>query len=739
MFLDVKVLGLLILLSTQVPSSAASALFADSICAKLEKASGWQAAYNYHLKCKNYQTTYFKPTFDKVMPMALGSWYSETISRIYEENPRYRNENLTEVEVFAKSMSGDGDFHCGILESSCNRKFTPRQIIDHLADMHTDWNPQTLIEEAQKVTFALDFIETINKLHFTSSPENFIANVIRKLLEVVQTNQGQLAGDIIRHFTNQKNRESIELCHFKEKMLAWGISFIENLMFFGWAQISFPGVSPAGGKVLSAMSNIIQSVMQFERHMIEILVEHAQLDAEDAWEAAKKNGTSELMLEIPYSVGLCGEVGGNYEPKNWENQASMEHYVQKLFMDMRSEVERGLRVTMRGFWDGGPVTVHKKSLIAYYLNQPEAFQWYERLKHDSTGYEKNMTIHFANVLQSASLVSDKCYLKCIRDPKQKRKVEKCNPKDWWNRESRFCPADDEHVICQLECLTLQDKKNHLKKPPGVDQTKEWYGIGQTAIAEASWRHRMRKGTNKYEDQKALVANGILELDARLNSGVPPFSLPVSISEYGSLAEFDNTVDVKDSRITVNQQFPCISGDWTGSGTVDFMNRLGLGIYGKDVVSGSARELIEEICPRNFQALPPATHYFATCGIGVQYPKQDFMRKALKDYYYKIENGASEHCGALLKKARENNMTEGEGNYHFCKESPLFKKVLRDENHSGGRVLVPVEKAPWLGQATRWRCEHWLRLYEKEWKKAGVKNSSDVRRLEDAGRRFPMER
>ncbi len=66
-----------------------------------------------------------------------------------------------------------------------------------------------------------------------------------------------------------------------------------------------------------------------------------------------------------------------------------------------------------------------------------------------------MTTYFGQALQSASLVSDQCYLKCVKDAKQKRKTENCNPEGWWNKESRFCPADDEYTICQLECLTLQ--------------------------------------------------------------------------------------------------------------------------------------------------------------------------------------------------------------------------------------------------------------------------------------------
>jgi hypothetical protein len=161
----VQALSSLLLLSIQYPSVAASAFSRDSVCAKLEATSGWKAAYNYHRQCKNYHQPYFKPTFDSVKPMHLSIWYNDTISGIYDANPAYRTSNITEAELFAKTMAGDGDFQCNVLDSPCNRKFTPRQITDHLADMHPEWEPQRLMEEAQKTTVALEFIETSNRLH----------------------------------------------------------------------------------------------------------------------------------------------------------------------------------------------------------------------------------------------------------------------------------------------------------------------------------------------------------------------------------------------------------------------------------------------------------------------------------------------------------------------------------------------------------------------------------------------
>ena len=109
---------------------------------------------------------------------------------------------------------------------------------------------------------------------------------------------------------------------------------------------------------------------------------------------------------------------------------------------------------------------------------------------------------------------------------------------------------------------------------------------------------------------------------------------------------------------------------------------------------------------------------------------------MEDYQYKISNGPDEHCEALAQEARDKNMTEGEGNYHFCEESSLFEEVMANEILLNS---VPAEEPPWSGNNHKWRCKHWLRLYEKQFKKANVQTSADVRRLEDAGRRFPMRK
>lgn len=123
-----------------------------------------------------------------------------------------------------------------------------------------------------------------------------------------------------------------------------------------------------------------------------------------------------------------------------------------------------------------------------------------------------------------------------------------------------------------------------------------------------------------------------------------------------------------------------------------------------------------------------------------------MDQPCEDFYYLIKHGRNEHCDKLLAEVakivvinetgHEEKMTEGEGNYYFCKESELAKKVMREEV-SIGRVLHPAEEAPWLGQSHRWRCDHWFRLHKKTFEKAGVKSSADVRRLEDARHTFPM--
>jgi hypothetical protein len=133
-------------------------------------------------------------------------------------------------------------------------------------------------------------------------------NITQRLFGVVQTNQGQQAGSIVRYFTNQKNRDSTQLCRIKEKVLAWCLSLMENMMHFGWSFIQSSDDDSAS-QALKGASQLVQSGMQLTQNTIESVFDHFQLDAEDMWSEARKNGTDGLRLEITYSVGLCGDIG----------------------------------------------------------------------------------------------------------------------------------------------------------------------------------------------------------------------------------------------------------------------------------------------------------------------------------------------------------------------------------------------------------------------------------------------
>jgi hypothetical protein len=158
----------LFLFSTQLPFTTASApLPEDPQCVQLEKLSGWEAAYDYHQNCPGYHIRYFEMKLETLQSLQLGSWYFDQIAQIYKNNPDYLSDNITEAEVFARHMSNDAKFECGILNPSCNYHSKPRDIIDRQRVLCPKCKPKELMEESQKVKFALDGIATINKLHST--------------------------------------------------------------------------------------------------------------------------------------------------------------------------------------------------------------------------------------------------------------------------------------------------------------------------------------------------------------------------------------------------------------------------------------------------------------------------------------------------------------------------------------------------------------------------------------------
>jgi hypothetical protein len=103
----------------------------------------------------------------------------------------------------------------------------------------------------------------------------------------------------------------------------------------------------------------------------------------------------------------------------------------------------------------------------------------------------------------------------------------------------------------------------------------------------------------------------------------------------------------------------------------------------------------------------------TCRWGVPHPRKDFSGRFLADFCCKLENGPNEYCDALLKSMA--GMIAAQGNWLFCKNSTIAKKVMEGEIIGAERVLDPIEDSPWLGHNHRWRCKKWLGEHQKEFK------------------------
>lgn len=151
------------------------------------------------------------------------------------------------------------------------------------------------------------------------------------------------------------------------------------------------------------------------------------------------------------------------------------------------------------------------------------------------------------------------------------------------------------------CVSYRDKVNHLKAPLGAEKLREKYGFGQKRIAEVSYCKYKRTKSNDYITPDTIFKENIVELDRVFSNGELPWALPVSVSKYNVLAEFEDRIKIFQGldSYNQNQQFPCHSGDWTGNETPPFMKRLAFNIGGKDYVSRRANELIEVICTFQF--------------------------------------------------------------------------------------------------------------------------------------------
>jgi hypothetical protein len=71
--------------------------------------------------------------------------------------------------------------------------------------------------------------------------------------EFFQTNEDELSGWIIQWFATQKKRRSEEYCELKEKILALGVEFVENVACFAGAFVPTDGAYSAAGTALAIL------------------------------------------------------------------------------------------------------------------------------------------------------------------------------------------------------------------------------------------------------------------------------------------------------------------------------------------------------------------------------------------------------------------------------------------------------------------------------------------------------
>ena len=135
-----------------------------------------------------------------------------------------------------------------------------------------------------------------------------MANTAKRIFTVTQGNLGQIAGTIVRYFTNQQNSEAENICYIKQKMLELGISTMQNLIFFGWGFIPPPD-KETQKRLFQAAVNLVVAATDAIKTFTETAINYVQGARADLWSAVKTNGTEEVPLENPWSVGLCGDVG----------------------------------------------------------------------------------------------------------------------------------------------------------------------------------------------------------------------------------------------------------------------------------------------------------------------------------------------------------------------------------------------------------------------------------------------
>ncbi|PQE06028.1 hypothetical protein CJF30_00004988 [Rutstroemia sp. NJR-2017a BBW] len=626
--------------------------------------------------------------------------------RAWEDEELNKTEAASLASRYAAQMWGETEWFCDP-DNGCPNKPSPAVILEYIEVHFPELTRDERLVKAQQVYFTGMNFWAMSRL---------LSNVNRAM-DRTKSSLIARVDSIILDFTRQEESKSIIQCKIRMYLfeLMWQVvtvaidlglkqlapvdskTFVDSNKFAEGVElvdvITFTDKWQFGNAIPSGKLGPNFYLGHLKSHTQTLATEWAKYSPSMRYGPTQKNADF-LKLNIPYTAGgFCGDLDGTAGTggDNLWRMAEMRSHVVEIF-DAYAQIVTSFHQCLNGQADC------ERMRISSWMSNTDWEKTVEQLDHaDPAAQASSWTQSLSGYLISVAWAANKCYMKCDSDLDPDLVIARCNEEQY--KDIRFCPAEEPRTLCQANCWTMLRDYNHERELWGKNALGK-YGLDMELVKQNSWKHYQL-----YKNDFGLLPLTYDNSSAMLNLGDEGVTLTVSYNKANEIAD----------KLESSKDFPCFSGDWTGSDTHAFMDRLSMGINSTDWGSNGkmrAFETLRSICPAKAWKMMPFTRYLnMMCGHRLYWPSTSAHDGLVhrRRLHPDTEGVNDANCTILYERAQ--GLSERQANWEFCTMMwPEADAIFEHERwwiYAGGGMMESHWRA-----CKSWK--KWLGNGEREW-------------------------